>query len=338
MGEGPARARLRALRAQAAGRATASRPACSIRCPPHPQSDKQALLGAARIAANAARAVAAGLGRARRWRRRRRCTRSTLRPAAWRSRRPATTPRSPPSRTARIPTAASSSRGSTTTARTWPRRSAPSRRRASASSSATAAAGHGSSPRGRRATSTAARPCGSCARPPASAARARRSARSPGRSRRSRSAGCCARRGVEAHSTYTFRRSSDPRRVEPADQDEPPPQRRGPVPVDRRRQGGRLGDPQGRHGGQARRSPRGARRRRVLGPERDLGLRGRAASTASRAAIASIVQPKPQSSAPDPGPTLVVRLTNRLRKKRTVRFSTRIAIARDLDAAKRAVR
>jgi hypothetical protein len=56
-----------------------------------------------------------------------------------------------------------------------------------------------------------------------------------------------------------------------------------------------------------------------------------------KGSIASIVQPKPQASAPDPGPTLSLRLTERLRKKRTVRFSAAITIARDIDEAKRAI-
>jgi hypothetical protein len=52
----------------------------------------------------------------------------------------------------------------------------------------------------------------------------------------------------------------------------------------------------------------------------------------------TIVQPEPQNSAPDPGPTLVVHLTDRLRKKRTVRFEVKLAIARSADAAKQAAR
>jgi hypothetical protein len=52
----------------------------------------------------------------------------------------------------------------------------------------------------------------------------------------------------------------------------------------------------------------------------------------------AILQPDPQGSAPNPGPTLVVHLTNRLRKKRTVRFEVKIAIARSADAAKQAAR
>jgi hypothetical protein len=56
-----------------------------------------------------------------------------------------------------------------------------------------------------------------------------------------------------------------------------------------------------------------------------------------KGAVATIIQPKPQPSAPDPGPTLSIRLTSRLRK-RTVHFSARIQPARDLDAARRAAR
>jgi hypothetical protein len=56
-----------------------------------------------------------------------------------------------------------------------------------------------------------------------------------------------------------------------------------------------------------------------------------------KGAVARIVQPAKQSSAPFPGPTLSVHLTGRLRKKRTVRFSARIVVAGDLDAARRAV-
>ena len=53
-----------------------------------------------------------------------------------------------------------------------------------------------------------------------------------------------------------------------------------------------------------------------------------------KGATASIVQPRRQPSAPDPGPTLSVRLTGRLRQKRAVRFSVRIAPAADLAAAR----
>jgi len=52
-----------------------------------------------------------------------------------------------------------------------------------------------------------------------------------------------------------------------------------------------------------------------------------------KGAVAMIVQPKQQPSAPDPGPTLAIRLTERLRK-RTVRFSARIQPARDLETAR----
>jgi hypothetical protein len=57
-----------------------------------------------------------------------------------------------------------------------------------------------------------------------------------------------------------------------------------------------------------------------------------------KGARARIVQPGKQPSAPDPGPTLTLRLTDRLRKKRTVRFTARLVVARDLEAARRAVR
>jgi hypothetical protein len=57
-----------------------------------------------------------------------------------------------------------------------------------------------------------------------------------------------------------------------------------------------------------------------------------------KGAVARLVQPAWQASAPDPGPTLDVLLTQRLRKKRTVRFSARLVIARDLEAARRVVR
>jgi hypothetical protein len=56
-----------------------------------------------------------------------------------------------------------------------------------------------------------------------------------------------------------------------------------------------------------------------------------------KGSTASIIQPSRQLSAPDPGPTLTIRLTNRLQKKHPVRFAARIVIARDLDAARRAI-
>ena len=57
-----------------------------------------------------------------------------------------------------------------------------------------------------------------------------------------------------------------------------------------------------------------------------------------KGATAAIIQPAHQASAPDPGPTLSIRLTNRLRKKRPVRFAAKIVIARDLDAARAVIR
>ena len=53
-------------------------------------------------------------------------------------------------------------------------------------------------------------------------------------------------------------------------------------------------------------------------------------------ASAAIIRPARQQSAPDPGPTLSIRLTGRLRK-RPVRFSVRLVPARDLEAARRAL-
>jgi hypothetical protein len=57
-----------------------------------------------------------------------------------------------------------------------------------------------------------------------------------------------------------------------------------------------------------------------------------------KGSIAQIIQPEPQKSAPDPGPTLSVLLTRRLVRKRPVRFAARLFIAHDVEAAKRAVR
>jgi hypothetical protein len=51
-----------------------------------------------------------------------------------------------------------------------------------------------------------------------------------------------------------------------------------------------------------------------------------------------IIQPKKQASAPDPGPTLSVLLTRRVTRKRPVVFSAKLAIARSLDEAKAALR
>jgi hypothetical protein len=55
-----------------------------------------------------------------------------------------------------------------------------------------------------------------------------------------------------------------------------------------------------------------------------------------RGATASLIQPRRQPSAPDPGPTLSIRLTGRLARKRAVHFSVRIAPAADLAAARAA--
>ena len=55
-----------------------------------------------------------------------------------------------------------------------------------------------------------------------------------------------------------------------------------------------------------------------------------------KGATASIIQPHRQPSAPDPGPTLSVRLTGRLARKRPVHFSVRITPAADLASARAA--
>jgi hypothetical protein len=57
-----------------------------------------------------------------------------------------------------------------------------------------------------------------------------------------------------------------------------------------------------------------------------------------KGATASKIMPRRQQSAPDPGPTLSIRLTQRLQRKRPVRFSARLVPARDLDAAQLAAR
>ena len=56
-----------------------------------------------------------------------------------------------------------------------------------------------------------------------------------------------------------------------------------------------------------------------------------------KGATAGTIMPRRQPSAPDPGPTLSIRLTGRLRK-RPIRFAARIVPARDLEAARAAVR
>ena len=87
---------------------------------------------------------------------------------------------------------------------------------------------------------------------------------------------------------------------------------------------------------------------RVVAPRPVMGVRGFWVESAHsgyavvptdrvKGATATIVQPRQQDSAPDPGPTLTIRLTNRLHKKHPVNFAVRIAIARDVEAAKRAL-
>jgi len=57
-----------------------------------------------------------------------------------------------------------------------------------------------------------------------------------------------------------------------------------------------------------------------------------------KGSVVKIIQPKPQASAPNPGPTLSVFLTRRVTRKRPVRFSVKLGIARDVDAARSALR
>jgi hypothetical protein len=57
-----------------------------------------------------------------------------------------------------------------------------------------------------------------------------------------------------------------------------------------------------------------------------------------KGSVARIIQPERQTSAPKPGPTLSVLLTHRVARKRPVRFSARLVIARDVGAAQRALR
>ena len=53
-----------------------------------------------------------------------------------------------------------------------------------------------------------------------------------------------------------------------------------------------------------------------------------------KGATAALILPRRQPSAPDPGPTLSIRLTGRLRRERPVRFSARIVVAASLEEAK----
>ena len=57
-----------------------------------------------------------------------------------------------------------------------------------------------------------------------------------------------------------------------------------------------------------------------------------------KGSVVKIIQPKPQASAPNPGPTLSVFLTRRVTRKRPVVFSAKLAIARTVDEAQAALR
>ena len=215
---------------------------------PKPQSNKQALFAASRMAANAARAVAAGLP-----------ARPGAEPpalysfdpgtsAAWPSRRRATTRRSPPSPTAPIRTAGSTSRGSTTAARRSPPRSA---RACPSSFGIVARNRHG---RIRLATS---RPASSRGGRPLRLLRAPSGVGSAGSTLRPfagpfdvlRVTGRRAGGGVDARATYTFRRNSIIGEWTVRATTQPAPQRRGAVPEHGRRAGGRLGAAARRAGG-----------------------------------------------------------------------------------------
>ena len=102
VGEVDARPRAARLRSRSPTATTASRPRWPTACTACPSRSGWRCLTAARYAANAMRALDAGLGRRPRASRRR-CTPSTPTPAGSRSPPPRTTPRSSPSTTARIP-------------------------------------------------------------------------------------------------------------------------------------------------------------------------------------------------------------------------------------------
>jgi hypothetical protein len=57
-----------------------------------------------------------------------------------------------------------------------------------------------------------------------------------------------------------------------------------------------------------------------------------------KGSVVKIIQPKKQASAPNPGPTLSVVLTRHVRRKRPVHFAVKLAIARSVDEAKAALR
>ena len=304
--------------------------------PVHPQSDKQALLGAARIAANAARAVAAGLGQ-----------RAGAVPPPLYAFDPATgrlavtTPRYNTAITA--VTHGAYPYGGIELARLY-----DDRQDVAATLGAKPPSSFGVIVRNRRgrARLVTARPASDLYHRPAlrlvRAPAGVGSAGSPlrpfaGRFKTLKVRGLLRKAGVEAHSTYTFRRRAIVGEWSLR------------TKTSRRRSAEVLFPSTGGAKAAVWAILRDGTAVRLDVPREVRGVAGFWVQSESsgyavvpvdrvKGSIASIVQPKAQGSAPDPGATLVVRLTNRLRKKRTVRFAVKIAIARDLDAAKRAVR
>jgi hypothetical protein len=304
--------------------------------PAHPQSDKQALLGAARIAANAARAVSVGLGR---------------RPGAvppplysWdpaTGRLAVTTPRYNTAITA--VTHHAYPYGGIDLARLY-----DGRQNVAATLGARQPASFGVVVRNRRGhprlvTERAAsdlhkRPAERLLRAPlgvGSAGSALRPFAGPFTSLRV--TGTARGGGVEAHSTYTFRRSSILGEWRLRSR------------TSRRRTADVLFPSTGGDKAAVWAILRGGGAVKLTSERPVQGVAGFWVQSEDsgyvvapvdrvKGALARIVQPAKQASAPDPGPTLSLHLTGWLRKKRTVRFSARMVVVRDLDGARRAIR
>jgi hypothetical protein len=304
--------------------------------PPHPQSEKQAILGASRIAANAARAVAAGLGRR---------TGATPPPLySWdpaTGRLAVTTPRYNTAITA--VTHHAYPYGGIDLARLY-----DGRQNVAATLGARQPASFGVVVRNRhgRARLVTERTVSDLRKKPAerlleaplgvgSAGSALRPFAGPFTKLRVR--GTARGGGVEAHSTYTFRRSAILGEWALRSK------------TSRRRTADVLFPSTGGPKAAVWALLRGDGAVQVTAERPVQGVLGFYVQSADsgylvqpvdrvKGAVARIVQPAKQASAPDPGPTLSVHLTGRLRKKRTVRFSARIVVARDLAAARRALR
>ena len=151
---------------------------------------------------------------------------------------------------------------------------------------------------------TAARRCASCGRRAASAAPGTPLRPFAGPFRVLRVTGTAPGAGVDARSTYTFRRSSI--LGEWTVHARTPAVRTAEAlfPSTGGAPGGRLGDPARRHGRQARRPDHGPRGRRVLGPERALGLRRRADRPRQGRGGDDHQAEAASRPRPDPGPTL----------------------------------